>query len=419
MKKKYVIFTYNVCNMGGGQLFVLRRSLYLKKNNYDVSIIVTFDNGIFPLKDAFKDFPIYIIPEMGDTSAHLSNRKINSILNYAIQKIGASDELYFESHTLQTTEWAEMLAYKCKSKHLSYQLTEPIISQYKFQPGLKIFNDKLTNGQFYACSSTAQSIIWERNVEPNNFINVGFDENELKKRCNPILPIKKRKDEYVICTVTRLDKIYVEPLIKDTVKLALNHPYQKFVLLIAGGSNTSNRENFLFSTYNNKTLNISNLNLVYTGYIIELGKDIFDLTDVFVGMGTASINAISQHCLCINVDPLNDMKNASGFFGTDTCNFAYSDSISSVPIIDKLEEAYSMDPKVRFQYISRARNLYEKDFEMYSCFRKIDNVIFNDVKISNIKYSIPIAYKCFIAIAKFSLKKIRKIKAVFNYSYHQ
>ena len=77
--------------MGGGQLFVLRRSLYLKNKGFDVHVITTFDNGVFPLKESFEGIPIYNIPEMASSSSFVSEKRQKEILSNVIQKIGKAD----------------------------------------------------------------------------------------------------------------------------------------------------------------------------------------------------------------------------------------------------------------------------------------------------------------------------------------
>ena len=78
--KHYLILTYNVCNMGGGQLFVLRRAKHLKNKGYDVHIVVSFHTDYFPLKEQFDDYHLYIIPEMGDASIKYTKKEVDSII---------------------------------------------------------------------------------------------------------------------------------------------------------------------------------------------------------------------------------------------------------------------------------------------------------------------------------------------------
>lgn len=392
--KKYLILTFNVCNLGGGQLYVLRRAKYLKARGFDVHIVVTYHTNYFPLEDNFKDFSLYVIPEMGKPSANVSKPSVNLLISELIGKIGSYTEMLIESHTLETIEWGELLAIRCGAKHLAYPIAEPRVSKYKYNPGVRIFWNKLKTNSFYGCTSTSLKQIFEIPNAPANYVNIGYDENEMYDKCVPSIDYNVKEGDYVITTVTRLDKTYVEPLVKSTAQLAQKYSQQKFVLLIAGGSKTKGREEFLFSNFSNEKFKLPNLNIVYTGYIEKLGKDIFKISNVFVGMGTASINAISQGCITINIEPNNRMQYSSGFFGVDTNNFAYSESGRTYTILEKLEEAYLLSNEEVNRRKERSRELYDVEFKTDSCFKRLDQ-LFDSIEPSvvNKKYDIPFSYR--------------------------
>lgn len=365
--------------MGGAQLYVLRRCLYLINKGYCVYIFVTDHSDYFPLKDKFGEVPLIVIPEIKKRVASFSRRKQNTIIKTIIDKVGRSDSFYIESHTLTTIEWGELVAAEIHARHLAYPLSEPSVKEYKYKPGIRIFEEKLNNGEFYGCSSYSLKEIFGHDIESPHFINIGYDEAELKDSCIPAIQITKPQGTYVILTISRLDKTYIEVLADAVSKMALKYPSQSFLLLIAGGCSDSMREGFLKNNYNNDHYQQPNLDIQYLGYINTLGKDIFKLADIFVGMGTASINAISQKCVTINIDPRNGMKQASGFFGIDTSNFAYPETDKTFSVFSKLEEAFQMN-KSQVQSVQMiGRKLFEEQFEINTCFRKIDNVI-NSVK---------------------------------------
>ena len=370
--KKYIVLTFNVCNMGGGQLFVLRRSLYLKNKGFDVHVITTFDNGVFPLKESFEGIPIYNIPEMASSSSFVSEKRQKEILSNVIQKIGKADEYYLESHTLGTIEWAELLSAKLHGRHLAYPLAEPLFNKQFFYPGKSIILNKLERNQLYCNNSRSLVHIFGKEPKQNLFINIAFDETELKVTCSPSLNYKKQAGDYVITTVTRLDKTYVEPFIEDIKKLALKYPTQQYVMIVAGGSNTGTREKDLLVKYSKS--DIANLKIVFTGYIKELGKDIFNVSDVFVGMGTASINAISQRCIALNIDPSRNNM-CSGIFGIDTNNFGYTENGKVYTIFEKIEEIYLADENKKNYLKKVGRELFETSFEINSCFLQMDAAI--------------------------------------------
>ena len=406
--KKYVILTFNVCNMGGGQLFVLRRALHLEKKGFDVCVITVFDNGVFPLKKSFGTIPIYNYPELSKTPSLLSKIKQERLMYSIIQKIGKGDEYYLESHTLETIVWGELLSVKLRGRHLAYPLAEPRFNNIHFEPGKSIIKNKLSRGELYGNNSKSLEHIFERTLNDNLFVNIAFDERELKEICNPPIGYNKEEGDYVITTVSRLDKTYIEPFIDDVKKLSLKYPNQHFVLIIAGGSNTGTREKDLIAKYGYS--DIDNLRIIFTGYITELGKDIFKISNVFVGMGTASINAISQKCIALNIDSSKSDK-CSGIFGVDTNNFAYTENGKIYSIYEKMEQIYlSTDEQIQL-IITKGRKLYESSFEKTACFNQLDSVI-ESVQVSNDipEYNVSVLYRImvrFLCAMKNFVKRMR------------
>lgn len=402
--KTYIIVTYNVCNQGGAQLYVLRRVKYLRQQGYEVHIIVSFDNGNFILKEDFSGFPIHYYPELKKQPLRYSIKKTNKILNRIISDLHISNSnIYIESHTLLLGLWAEKIAFRLSAKHLIYCLSElPPIRQARLYPGRKFFEAKYECGELYGCSSKSIEKIFDRTFSSNNYVNIAFDEKELAEESSPKLNIKVEEKEFVILTVTRLDKTYVEPLVHATCQLAKKYPTQSFKLIIAGGSKTKGREEYLFKTFSNDKVRISNLKIIFTGYINALGKDIFNFSNVFVGMGTASINAISQKCLTLNIDPLAD-NSCSGFFGMDTTNFAYPDDGKHYTIFEKLEQAYRLESSERELYVRKGRALFEQSYQLESCFGNLDKV-FDTIAVvkSEPKFSLLLS-RCFVLYNRMSM----------------
>ena len=374
--KKYIIITRRVSSMGGAQLFVLRRCLHLVNQGFDVHVVVAnHSEEYFPLKDKFCNIPIYVIPETERRIVQVSFKKQTVLINDILNKVGEGESIAVESHNLNAVEWGELLSAKCKARHLAYLLDAQPISAYKFQPGLRIFKEKLDKGEFFGCSSVSLPKIFGRDNVPSNYVNVGYDENEMKEHSVPTINYIKQQGDYVITTITRFDKTYIEPLADAVAELAHKYENQRFVLLLVGSCPNKKRVDYLINNYNNERYNQSNLDIQYLGYIDVLGKDIFDLSDVFVGMGTASINAISQRCITINIDPREGMTKASGFFGVDTNNFGYSESGILYSIFTKLEEAFLLNQQQIVSLKNVGRTLFEKEFEVNSCFEKMDMVI--------------------------------------------
>jgi hypothetical protein len=123
-------------------------------------------------------------------------------------------------------------------------------------------------------------------------------------------------------------------MILSCIKFASNNPKQMINLIVAGGTIHHGLTEKLRNEFLAPNLKLLNLKIIFTGYITSLGKDLFRNTDIFIGMGTASINAISQGCATLNIDPRTNKT--SGIFGIDTDNFAYSFKNETYEIEDKL-----------------------------------------------------------------------------------
>lgn len=372
--KKYIIVTYNVCNMGGGQLYVLRRCRHLMSKGYEVLVLIAYDSGYFPLENQFEGVNFYYAPEISTLSIRTKKNRKSEIIDVVKQFVSGSKDNYVESHTLPGIEWGEIIAAEINARHLAYPLAELFFSEVRFSPAKEIIIRKLNNGELYGCTSVSLKTIFQKDIPINNYVNIGFDEGELVNECIPHIPNYKKKENFVITTIGRLSKGYFEPLIKDVIDFAKEHKENQFVLLLAGGSPDKSRVNYLQEKYNNDTLQLKNLNIVYTGYIEKLGKDIFNQTDVFVGMATASVNAISQGCITLNIEPYRDDM-TSGYFGVDTKNFAYSESGKVWRIKEKLEEVFgaSEDEKRRISIIGK--QLFDESFNNKVCMKKLDNII--------------------------------------------
>lgn len=261
---EYILLTYNVCNQGGGQLYVLRRANYLKEHGYDVRIIVCFDNGNFILEKDFEAFTILYVPEFAKRLAYYSKSKGRKIIEGVIDKLNVGSDVVIESHLPYLGVWAEKLALNLRCKHIYYPLSTIKIRKYHL-PDRKLFEYKYEHNEYWEHTSLAiKSALGEKSK--NNYVNIGFDENELVEKSFPPIMYEYNETDFVISTISRLEKLYIVSLILATCKLAKEHPLQSFILIIAGGSKAVGREEFLFSHYNDQALGLNNLRLIYTGY---------------------------------------------------------------------------------------------------------------------------------------------------------
>jgi len=369
----YCLIIPDFRGIGGAQLYALRRSKYLAKKNIKVFFVVgNIDKTL--LKNDHSNIPIFIEPKinsfMFDTKNKLSDKISLRFLDYFK---GTSDSI-IESLDPYGATWGELFAEKVRCKHIIYSLVEPILyKNMQNKPMYNFFNFKNKRNELIGLSSMSIEKIFGRNGFSNNhYVNIPFDDNELSKVTSPDLCKNVDKDSFVIGTVSRLEKAYIPVLIEEVIKFAKNSHKINVFLIVAGDSEIRNTKAHIKEQFLNQSKSLKNLQIMFPGYLNPLGKDFFNSLDVFVGMGTGAVSAISQACATIVVDPTLCLS--SGIFGIETNNFAYSENDAQFTIFDSLTSLFSDKGKLEKAKLSGYK-LYKKSFTLTRCMEKLDKYI--------------------------------------------
>ena len=372
----YLLITPSIANLGGAQLYILRRAKYLSENGYAVKIIVSTHNPQnFILENQFERIPVLFLKDLQKPFSLYSIKKLDRIIQNVKSFLSDVESGIIETSSLETAVWGELFAKTINWKHIIYLLADPKISQYIFYPGYHFFEYKLNKRELYGTAEQTLPLIFGKPVEKdkNLFVNVPFDTGELAELSVPPGAIRNiGKNSFVIGTICRLEKTYLKPFIDSCIYFAEKHKKKSITLIVAGGSEKPKLFNQLKDLYSNRSLNISNLIILFPGYIKVLGKDFFNALDVFVGMGTASINAISQSCATLNIDPITNQ--CSGIFGIDINNFGYPQNGIIFKIEDKLEELM-LDPEIMEASKLKGLELFLKEYSVESSFKKLEFLI--------------------------------------------
>lgn len=369
--KNYYFITEGVSNYGGAQLLVLRKAKYLKELGFNVKIIIHRHRGDFILEREFENFPILYLPDIELPFSIVSTQKKRNLIETVRLFFQNTNSSIIESHSLQTAIWGEYFASHLGFKHIIYLLNEAKISKYRYYPGEKFFYFKYNRRELFGNSDQSLKIIFNDEMPGFNesYINVSFDPEEIVEKTSPPLPkLLLENNSIVITTISRLEKKYVHHLIEACINYVNKHPGQMINLIIGGGTIYKQvEENLKKKILHPKTI-YSNLNIFFTGYLTELGKDLFLGTDIFVGMGTASINAISQGCATLNIDPETNL--CSGIFGIDTDNFAYAHNNRLFTIEEKLS-ALLNNPEMLNNAKQKGKDLFDHEYTNAATFTKL------------------------------------------------
>ncbi len=377
---KYIIFTPNIANIGGAQLYTKRRAQFLIKNGYEVKIITSKSTPL--LIEAFKDFDILTIKQFASfkyTPTFYSNRLIRKISDF----IGNAD--YIESHTLNDAIFCEIIAKKLKLKSIVYLLLESKISALKDERFRSFYEFKLKRGELWGLSEPSLDIIFERNIDKglNNFINIGFDVNEFSNDDTFFLPQKKEDSDFIIATITRLEKEYLIDFITSVYKFCEGKNFTTH-LMVYGDSRIPGLKAKLKSTYKGN----ANLSIYWPGYLNPIPSKLFKTVDVYAGMGTTVVNSIAMGCPTLVIDPRTNQ--CAGIFGKEINNFGYStDQLFSIE--EKLFEIYNLSGFERKKLSDHSIDFFYKNYENKIVMQKAQDLIKNS-KIDKEYYNFDFNY---------------------------
>lgn len=341
--KKLIIFTDVVSGYGGAQLLIARRIKYLQAQGIKTYIVVRRHLGAYPLEEEYGDAPILYQPNINRPFSFVTNKQKESLvlqIRLFVKEVDA--ETIVESHSMQECVWAEYFSSKVGAKHVFYSIDgAERFSHYLYYPNKDFFFYKYKKHEIAAITPYALSTSLGREKEyDEDYLRVPFDPEEILDKTIPSLEYSKPSDTIRISTITRLDKFSFIPFIDDVVNHA-RHTDRKIVLSVYGSCTNKSLEKEIKSRYEGVKFS-SNLTIKFIGQV-KMGRDLFEYTDVYFGIGTAVLNAASQK---IPTAVINTDGNSLSYciFGVDTREFAFCHDADRVyDISEIIERAMSQD----------------------------------------------------------------------------
>lgn len=415
----YIIITNSMHLMGGAELYAIRRANYLKdKKNCKVVFVLKErmeENGFW--QKEMKDYQVIHLPEMNRPILYYSKKKSLRIIQTIVSKIGKLDkDYYIETHTIHLAGWAELLAQKVNGFNVLYFLNDSTIKgKIRFYPHSDFYEYKLENKEVIGLNRALLSIVFQKKIKEvyNQYVNIGFSKKELslKSKCSKYSLEEIKNYDFIIGTVARLEKEYIKVLIEEVISFSEKNKTKKIALLIGGDTpNIKLKKKYDKFFLKNKEIKkrYANLDILHLGYINPLGIDFFRKLDVFVGQGTAVVNAISEKTATI---VMMNSKKTNGILGIDTDLFGYSDQTTFYNLQDKLNKLLN-SPDYLQNAKEKGYNLYMEEYEQQVCFQKFDNYI--SQLSSPSRYSI--AFKMKDRIRDASLYKLRRFYLKLRYN---
>lgn len=315
--KKYIIISLGITTMGGGQMYVRNKILYMQSNGWDVDVFSAVEGTVYIAE--LKKFK-HITPELRYPIYLFSKSTRERIINMLIEAINIKqyNEIIIESTCLGGSTWAEVLAQRIGAKHFFFSISEQTIVQSKtIIQDFLIFKHKR-----HELAGIANQSIYNLFLQ---FHPININESyRLSARCNNVVedipcPLLKdidvKKYDYVIGCLSRLDKPFIAYAIKDLISYVNAHNNKKYLLIMIGGApeKTSYEQNI-----RRMLKNIHNIELIITGYMYPIPTKLLDICDAFFSSAGSSRACMRSGIPTINYD-VNDYR-PIGIIGRTTNN---------------------------------------------------------------------------------------------------
>lgn len=330
--KKYVLITWGIAGIGGGQFYTLNRCNYYRNNGYSVFVCHLLDGEV--LLPELNSFPHLLIPNLRfDPNAYLKHR-VNLILKRIENFICFSedDEILVESNSIAQAQWAEMLAKRIKAKHFYYILGEH--DKVKSLVTAKFVEFKINRGEVagITVSSVPKLMNNWRHIENGkkyavtapliiDIIDYPFPSLE---NLNPV--------DFTIGVMARLEKLFVLPTLIAIAEFCTKHIDKSFRIIIAGDTDNTQVKKNIMDVF----ANVHNVILLMTGYISPVPKRYFDICDLCVSSSGCAGLSDREGTLTISIDAKDCLP--IGILGFTTNNRVYRQDEPAVPLASLLED---------------------------------------------------------------------------------
>lgn len=312
-----IIFSNKLEVIGGAEDYVIRKAKTLIENKHEVIVLAPVINEYYREILKGSNIPFLINEKLDVSPQYLWKKERESLIILLEKKLGFREWDCVESHQVYPMLWAELFSIKLKIPNFIYLLSEE--GNYP-RYHKKLLNAKIDNKMLIGCNSMTIPIVAEKTgaeIKSNNvFLNISVIPDEIKEQ-NYTLNID-RENEFVITTIARLDKYYIRYLIEELLAISKKENIQKLVLVIVGAGFYEKEFKSLAKESEN-----DNLRIIFTGTLKPLPKEIFQISNLYIGMGTTVVLSAAMKCPTLTVDPFTNKS--PGFFGEHTSNFGFKD----------------------------------------------------------------------------------------------
>lgn len=329
--KKYVFLAPSIGNMGGAQMYLANKCIYLESQGWQVDVFYCNKFREFHI-EYLKRFVANRICELSYSIHTIPFWKRKSVIKKVSDSIMCADEVIIESHMVYLAFWGEEIAKNVKGKHISNFMEEnyPILNQYE----ISFFKFKLQRGEML---NSGQSVL-------KKLLKEDFCSDLMKYSHIGVFPctnvveevrsfdVKFKDADYHIISVGRLDKPYVPTLVSELFKFVMQYPDYSFNIIFVGGSANAEQE----KNIREKLSELKNVNIYLLGYLFPIPAQLINLSDISIASSNSVLITADYGVPTICVDA-HDFG-AIGIYGYTTMRRLSRESEPYIPLSKMIED---------------------------------------------------------------------------------
>lgn len=328
--KKYILMTFGVNGVGGGQLYIKNKAQYIEEKGYKVFILHYHDGDISI--NYLEKFKNDCFPELELNLLCLSKKRIEKSINKILKHIDYidGDEIILESNILSISMWGEELAKRVNGKHIVFSLSEknPIDESI-----IKYTEYKYMRRELATINPKSFEKLYEKsNVVPDCGVKklTAFLGDPVEDCKSPEIDNLELKEKN-ICVLGRMSKHYVLYSCAKISEYITKYPQVDFSLTVIGMKNEE-----VVSKINNLFTNCANVQVEFVDSLSPIPKKVFSMFDLIIGgAGCASLpyrQGALTLCMDVNTDKV------LGLMGYDI-EKSFSENHSAKSMEEYLDEA--------------------------------------------------------------------------------
>lgn len=314
--KNYIFLTYSISNIGGSQIYIRNKYIYLEREGWDV-YIYSYQNGTILINELSK-FKKNIINELEYPINYYSKKMQAKVVDRIINNINRNcDITIIESNSIGLATWGEFIAKRIKCKNFVYLVSETFkLDSFTF----KFLEFKHQRKELAG-------------IQENSLLNmfgtykrIKRDESyHLKAYCTNVvedveaeMPDFLNKADFTIGSIGRLEKPFLFPILNEVKNFILDYPQLTFnILLIGGAPDDSLHEKKIMNLF----LGVTNVRLHITGYLYPIPEILLKFTDVFISSAGSAMISYRYGIPTISIDAI--YHKPIGILGYSTQNNIY------------------------------------------------------------------------------------------------